>query len=423
MKTALKFGKPLGYLLAMVLGIAYLATLPLAVYYLLNFLIEELMISVFVPPVAVLMLACGWAALTQWRAHNLGLSSGPLRLPAPLWFGAVTLGGLGLGQAMTGGRFWTGMMLVFPVVAAAPPLAALALAARRLPELTTWRRALAGLVTGAALSTHLTILLTAGLSALAYALVLPLRDAVAWMVASPSLEKLFYSPALVAGLVAVALVAPIVEEATKPLGAIILARRLRTPAEAFLVGMAGGVGFAIVENFLYMALGYGGWVGVAGARAMSGALHPLNAGLVAVGWWGVRNGLPNAWARLGGFYALAVGIHALWNGSLGILYSGLGRYFFGTEVWTVDTYGLGEPGIVVVLLLLQAVIQWRLLYVLSGRLREGVEAKGEPFVGLRLERPHRLAVWAAASFVVVLSLSALYGPAVTRYLGVLMPVR
>jgi RsiW-degrading membrane proteinase PrsW (M82 family) len=73
-----------------------------------------------------------------------------------------------------------------------------------------------------------------------------------------------------------------VEELTKPVGAILLARRFRGPAEAFLVGMAGGVGFAIVENMLYEAAGARLWAGMATLRAVGGVLHPLNAGLVAI---------------------------------------------------------------------------------------------------------------------------------------------
>src|SRR5262249_27251085 len=161
--------------------------------------------------------------------------------------------------------------------------------------------------------------------------------------ASPSIERLFYSPALVIALVEVAVVAPVVEELAKPLAAILLAKRLRGPAEAFLVGMAGGVGFAILENMLYEAAGARLWAGIAALRGVGGVLPPLNAGLVALGWYAVRRGEPGAWRRLLGYYGLAVGIHALWNGGLGILSSGIGDRFFGAESWTVSIYGIGQP--------------------------------------------------------------------------------
>jgi RsiW-degrading membrane proteinase PrsW (M82 family) len=148
-----------------------------------------------------------------------------------------------------------------------------------------------------------------------------------------------------------------VEELTKPLGAILLARRLRGPAEAFLVGMAGGVGFAIVENMLYESAGSTLWAGIATLRGIGGVLHPLNAGMVAVGWYGVRNGLPGAWRRLVGLYGLAVGAHAAWNGGLTILLSGLGVYFFGADTWRLDVFGIGQPGVVLVFMVLEVCLR------------------------------------------------------------------
>src|SRR6185503_19974838 len=106
--------------------------------------------------------------------------------------------------------------------------------------------AIFGLLVGSLLSTTLTLLLGGIVTAVAYSVVLPFRAVVAHVAASPGLERLFFSPALAVAMVGGAVVAPLLEELTKPLVAILLGRRLRGPAEAFLVGMAGGVGFAIV---------------------------------------------------------------------------------------------------------------------------------------------------------------------------------
>jgi RsiW-degrading membrane proteinase PrsW (M82 family) len=150
------------------------------------------------------------------------------------------------------------------------------------PGVTTWRRAIFGLCIGGLLSTTLTLLLSGGVGLVAYALILPLRQIVARVAASPDLERLFFSPALATAMIGMAVVAPIVEELTKPLGALLLGRRLRSPAEAFLVGMAGGVGFAVVENMLYESTGTRLWAAEATLRGVGGVLHPLNAGLVAL---------------------------------------------------------------------------------------------------------------------------------------------
>ena len=52
-------------------------------------------------------------------------------------------------------------------------------------------------------------------------------------------------------LMLVSVVAPIVEELLKPIGLLFVMKRLRTPYEGVLYGVACGMGFAIIENMLY----------------------------------------------------------------------------------------------------------------------------------------------------------------------------
>ena len=250
---------------------------------------------------------------------------------------------------------------------------------------------------------------------------LPLRDLATHLLASPSLEKLFFSPALVFALIGLAVVAPLVEELTKPLGALLLARRLRGPDEAFLVGMAGGVGFAIVENMLYEAAGNQLWAHITTLRAIGGVLHPLTAGLVAVGWYGLRQGQPGGWRRLSSFYGLAVGIHALWNGGLTVLMSGAGAYFFGTDTWQLNIYGVGQPGVVAVFMVLEAIALWWLLLTVTARLRDPETLALTSALSLHLEQPRRLALWATGLLAVLVPIGALYGPLLARYADRLLP--
>jgi RsiW-degrading membrane proteinase PrsW (M82 family) len=402
-------------LVAIPVVVALVVGLPLGFVYLLSFASEWVELLIFVPGFAMYVLGfCVPVGLVQFTRWQAGRPSTPFRLPGSLWLATAAVASIGVGYGLLSAGVAVLFWPVFVLAAALPPLTALGLALQRIGTLTTWRRALAGVLSGSLLSTYLTILLTVAVSLLAYALLLPLREVTANLLASPDLERLFYSPVLALTLVEAAVVAPLVEELTKPVGAILLARRLRGPAEAFLVGMAGGVGFAIIENMLYEAAGAQAWAGIATLRAVGGALHPLNAGLVAIGWYGVRNGLPGAWRRLLGLYGLAVGAHALWNGGLVLLLSDVGAYFFGAETWQLDVVGVGQPGVVLVFMLLEALALWRLVAVVSDHLREPGEHV-EALLALHTEQPRRLALWASGLLIVAVSIGALYGPLVGRW--------
>ena len=131
----------------------------------------------------------------------------------------------------------------------------------------------------------------------------------------PRITEILASPWLLLVLVDVSVVAPLIEETGKALGA-----RLARPAgrrEAFLAGVAAGAGFAIVENVLYALAGaaFGGpWAAIVVARAMGAAVHPLASGLVVTGWWEARHGGDRG--ALGRGLFAGVGVHALWNGSV-----------------------------------------------------------------------------------------------------------
>jgi RsiW-degrading membrane proteinase PrsW (M82 family) len=423
MQTLKTAGKPLLVVVLALVGLALLASLPYALYSLLFFIFREVSLLTFVPGMLLyLFLFCVPLGLIQWRRWADRHPSESLRLPPAALLAGVAVAAILVGQLFKAGGvaplFWP----CFLLAAGLPPLVALAFASQRLGHVTTWRRALAGLLAGSLLSTHLTILLSAGVGLLAYTLVLPLRQLMAELIASKSLERMFFSPALVGTLIGMAIVAPVVEELAKLLGAILLARRLRGPAEAFLVGMAGGVGFATLENMLYESSSPERWAHISLLRGMGGVLHPLNAGLVAVGWYGVRNGLPGAQRRLLGYYGLAVGAHALWNGGLTVLLFGFGSYFFGADTWKLTLYSIGQPGIVIVFLLLETIALWRLLMIVTDCLRDPLATSVESGLALQLDQPRRLALWAVGLLAVLVSIGAIYGPLLARYSSRLVPV-
>jgi hypothetical protein len=110
-------------------------------------------------------------------------------------------------------------------------------------------------------------------------------------------------------------VAPLVEEGVKPLGALLVIRRLRTPGEAFLVGLAAGAGFDMFETIGYIGQGQADWISVAIERVGAGLLHGVGAGMVALGWYYLVNGkgVRLRWLRGIGCGLYAVIQHGVFN--------------------------------------------------------------------------------------------------------------
>ena len=145
------------------------------------------------------------------------------------------------------------------------------------------------------------------------ALVEELQDP-AWQRDITNLLDLMLSPvAVVSALALFSVPVPLIEEAFKTLATGLAGRWVRPqPARSFLWGVAGGVGFALVENLLGGALGGAeGWAAGSVSRLGATAMHCLTGGLVGWGWgqfWAARKPL-----RLLGCYAAAVTIHGVWN--------------------------------------------------------------------------------------------------------------
>ena len=134
-------------------------------------------------------------------------------------------------------------------------------------------------------------------------------------------------------------------------------------------------------------------------RLMGSALHPFGAGLMAVAWWHVRRGEPGAAARWGRYYGLAVGAHALWNGTCVVAAAVSGAWFQG---WEVDLLGVAEGAVLLALLAAEGIGLLAALRAIARRFRPADEA-GEPAAllpGLPTERA--IAVWGLICLVVLL---------------------
>ena len=121
-------------------------------------------------------------------------------------------------------------------------------------------------------------------------------------------------------LMLVSVVAPIVEELLKPIGLLFVMKRLRTPYEGVLYGVACGMGFAIIENMLYELYiliwhGSGAWTINAFVRGIgSTVLHAV--GPAAVGYAvAYANQMEKPMTTyVGVAYLFGVVMHGLWNG-------------------------------------------------------------------------------------------------------------
>lgn len=243
-----------------------------------------------------------------------------LSVPSPWLFGGLSAAALGAGVVLWNLRAVPGPALaVLPLAVLSgvlPALAIVFLGAKRLGQPTTGRHFWLSLFYGATVAP----LLAAILELILVIIVVSVAQSLGYSVNS-SVTNLTSSPRTTAEAVilflVLAVVAPIVEEGLKPLGAVLIMRRLRTPSEAFLLGLAAGIGFDIVETIGYIGMGEADWISVAIQRLGAGLLHGVGAGMAALGWYYLINGkgIPHRWLRGFGGLAYAVVQHAVFNGS------------------------------------------------------------------------------------------------------------
>ncbi len=292
-------------------------------------------------------------------------------------------------------------LIAFPpfhvAAAALPPFIILALVARKLGGISSWRDLTLQVCSGAFVSSIVAFvlegLLLLGILAitllgvavrpegreLLQALASSLEDPsrlqdpalLAPAVASPAI--LVLAIALFAGLV------PLIEEAVKTVGVGLRAYARPTLAQCFLWGLGGGAGFALVEGLLNTVGGLETWAPVIVLRAGATVLHCTTGALMGLAWY---NALLRRWKVVLGLYAASAAIHGLWNAvSGGMTYFSLRT--ISAESTNTDSLlaGLGVFGLLPVLVLL-AVAMAALLTGLTSYVRRvsnpmTVEAHGQ----------------------------------------------
>jgi RsiW-degrading membrane proteinase PrsW (M82 family) len=370
-------------------------------------------------------LVCGTLAVYHGLMSILNHRSRPLKLPPVYLFWIVFAVVLGLGNVLL--NFGVAADFLFPPVfllgAALPTVGVLAWAGRRLgwpPTATiggwpiTWRQGALAVVAGSTLSIFIAILVETFLPYLAYLLIAPLEFLAfgfsdLFYGGGDFLERLFFSPLIIVFLLTTALAAPIPEEFAKALALPIFGRqRITNERQALMIGLACGAGFAILENMLYEGLyaQYNGWSwgGVTLLRGLGAILHALCTGLVALGWFRMREG---GAGKLIKAYLLAVGLHTLWNGGFEVFVYITGLDYYGGFGPSFSFYGTAVEVLLVAYLVALSLGLWWLLRRIVNGMAQGVEPDITPETV-----SHRvLAGWAFATALVIVPIGAALGGA------------
>lgn len=207
-----------------------------------------------------------------------------------------------------------GILPLAMLAGALPALAILAFTTQRLHNPSTRRHVWMSLFYGMSLAPLLAVIIETILSLIIIAALHLSAQEAQSVLGQPNTSN--PSPqVLIAMLLVLSVVAPLVEEGVKPLAALLAIRRLRTPAEAFLVGLAAGVGFDMLETIGYIGQGQADWVSIAIDRIGAGLLHGVGAGMGALAWYYLINGagVRLRWLRAIGCGVYAVTQHAIFN--------------------------------------------------------------------------------------------------------------
>ncbi len=192
---------------------------------------------------------------------------------------------------------------------------------------TRWRRFAVAIASGATLAIVLALLFETILQSVAAGL---LRTSSGFSLDNPNQPLPSDLRALGFMFVLVSVIAPLVEEAVKPLAVVAMIGRIESAAEAFVLGLSCGIGFDLIETSGYISSGYQNWLDVALQRSTAGLLHGFGAAMVSLGWYYLTHPKASHHRFLFGFGCMLYAVlqHAIWNGSflLQLLPAPIGPY-------------------------------------------------------------------------------------------------
>ena len=130
---------------------------------------------------------------------------------------------------------------------------------------------------------------------------------------SDILGELLSQPLVLIGVfVAVAVVAPAIEEAAKALGLRLLRRTIQRPIDGLTLGMLIGLGFGLMESGVYLS-SLSGWLIGGWLRLSTLILHGIATSIVGVAY--ARSLMSGQRRDVAAGYGRAVLLHGLWNAS------------------------------------------------------------------------------------------------------------
>lgn len=275
---------------------------------------QDLSVSSLLVMAAIAALAGGGFGLYHSIRALTRHASAPFSLPHFLILAASSLVIVIAGVGLFASGLPTGdIALILPLVLLSgilPAFTVLALALQRLRVNVSWRRMALSFTSGTTLSIGAALVLE-GLFTLLLARTF-----------SPnSLNPTTFNPGdnpsgIIGFLLLLAIGAPVMEETTKQIGGFFLLPRIKRAQEAFLIGLASGIGFAIIETSGYIGEGQADWVGIAVQRLGAGLLHGFGAAMAGLGWYYLfkGKGMRRRWSLGIGCLVYAYVQHAIFNG-------------------------------------------------------------------------------------------------------------
>ncbi len=360
--------------------------------------------------VLFLALTVGTGGALFWHsmASLQGRPSKQIRLPSMWAMGGIFALYVGVGAITFQSEFLAG--LFFPpsvlIIAAIPPLLAVSWFMNRQEDGgITWRRSVVAFAGSALLG--LIIVITSQVSLLIIISFLASNPADAIIgsldlvgdLAGRDLVYAISTREFIVAFVQITIIIPIAGTMAKSLVTIPLSGYL-SHRQMFIIGTIAGAGFAALESIVYIGFWPSLWAWLLLIQALGGAIHPLGAGILAIGWKDLLDRKASAWPHWLARFGVATALHMVWNTGLllfVILISISGRsiIFLGSGYLTLP--------IVVLLMGLGLVTFWA-GRSLSLQTNYSAKAQGESEDSRFTLSNRAMAVWALACVVAIVPL-------------------
>lgn len=312
------------------------------------------------------------------------IGTGSALLLTLLWIASIALF-----EVLTDRGLWKGLAAVLHLLGIAVPVYGLARVAigglGASSRVRIWGSFTTGLIlgTGIAAAAEMTLLLLVLAALAAYLRMNPqqvdaLRGLVELVGQASGMEEILvwmgpllaHPLAFLIALGAVSGTVPVIEELAKSAAPWMVYDRLSSPAQGFIVGALSGAAFALFEGLMASAQTSSNSGFVLLFRSASSLMHILASAVAGCGIAAFRKyGQPG---RLLGAYALAVGLHGLWNAAVAfIVYGGIRASYGGRDTDLLSAILISAGGLVSLGLMALLPVG---LVTLNRRLRPRVDA-------------------------------------------------